>query len=294
MKNSIKKKKGRKIMKIILGVFAVFVVGIVIYFNIPYSPYKSAFTKKMKSRAQMVNPCSEVCTSEEFAKLPEPLQRYCNYIGLENTPKYQVIQTDFYKTKFVMDDKKNEKINMDYDLWLFYDKPFRSAFCTSSVKGIPFDGMDYCTDDKKGGMKGFLGKAIQIFDVNSEQGYQAGLISWVAETAAINPSGLLSPYISYEVLDDKHVKATIQYDGVSGSGIFTINDEGAITEFYSDERQMEEINGVQTRIGWRCEYENYQQVGTMYLAQTVRSIKVYPDKEIVYFDSDNFKVNYIK
>ncbi|MDO5521159.1 MAG: hypothetical protein Q4G58_11765 [bacterium] len=287
----MKGKRRRKVM-IVVGVFMVIIGGILIYWNIPYSPGKASFTKQMQQRVEKLNKSEEVCTAEEIEKLPEPLQRYALYIGLENYPKYKMSNIKFANTKFVFDANSGKVLNMDYDLWLFNDQPYRSAFCSSSMYGVPFEGLDYCTEDKQGGMKGILGKAIRIFDVKDDQGYKAVLISWVAEGVTFNPAILVSPYLSYEVIDRNHVKATITYNGVSGTGIFTINDDGAITEFYSDERQVEEIDGVKTPVGWRCEYRDYIEKGNTRQISKVRCVKVFPVKEVVYFDSDDFIVEH--
>ncbi len=286
--------KARNRIMIFVGFILLLVGGILIYWNISYSPYKADFIKKMENRLDDITKNDDVCTSEEIASLPETIQRYCKYIGLENFPKYQAARIIFKKTKFVFDAQSGKILDMDYDLWLFNDKLYRSAYCTSSMYFVPFDGIDYCTDDNQGGMKGILGKAIQIFDIYDSHGYKAALISWLAESIAFNPSMILSPYVTYEVIDDMHVKATVTYNGVSGSGIFTINEEGAITEFYSEERQIENINGTLTPIGWRCEYENYIMKNGINQINTVRCIKVFEDKEVVYFDSDNFVVTYFK
>lgn len=286
-------KRGTKVM-IFIGIVFVLIGLILIYWNVPYSPYKSAFTKRMKSRLEKVEKTSEVCTKEEIEKLPVPLQRYCKFIGLENSPKHNAVHTLFKNTDFVFDSKSGKIIDMDYDLWLFYDKPYRSAFCTSSIKGIPFDGEDYCTDDKQGGMKGFLGKTVQIFDESNSQGYKAGLISWFAESLGINPSVMLSPYVTYETIDDCHVKATVNYNGVSGSGVITLNEEGAVIELYSDERQEEKVDGVMTKVGWLCEYKDYKMQDGLRRVNHVNCNKIFKDREFVYFNSDNFQVNYLK
>lgn len=278
----------------IAGIILILICVLLVYWNIPYSPFKNLFLHDMKKRASRIAESKEVCTPEEIAKLPDALQKYCDYISLDKFPKYQIVRTEFKKSKFVFDAQSGKVLDMDYDLWLFYDEPYRSAYCTSSMFGVPFDGVDYCTEDQQGGMKGILGKAIRIFDVRDKQGYKAELITWMAESVLVNPSALLSPYITYEQIDDSHVKATIHYNGVSGSGIFTFNEEGAVIEFYSDERQVETINGVETMVGWRCEYEDYIQNGEIHKITTVRCVKVFPDKEVVYFESDNFKVDYIK
>lgn len=282
-------------MMTILGILVLIIIAIAVYWVIPYSPYKAKFDNQMEERANITNELSEVCTREEIQQLPEILQNHCEYIGLEGFRKYQGVNTKFENTNFVFDASTDKMMDMDYDLWLFYDKPYRSAYCTSRMYGVPFDGFDYCTDDNKGGMKGILGKTIPIFDIRDEQGYVAILITWIAESAAINPSALLSPYVNYEVINDTQVKATVTYNGVKGSGIFTVNEAGVLTKFESDERQVEEINGVKTLIGWRCDYDKYEERNGIMVPSVVRSVKIFPDKkEVVYFESDNYKINYLK
>ena len=277
-----------------VGVVFVIIGLLLIYWNISYSPYKSKFDKEMKSRAENVEKVEEWCTRGEIEKLPEPLQRYCNYIGLEGFRKYQVARIYFKNTDFVFDSNSGKVLDMDYDLWHFYDDWFRSAYCQSSMFGVPFEGMDYCTEDLEGGMKGILGKMIQIFDECTKQGYKAGIITLFAEGLTLNPSILFSEYVTYETVDANTVNVKITYNGVTGNGTIYLNDEGAITSFYSDERQVEKIDGVETPIGWKCEYEDYREQNGILQAGTVRSVKIFSDKEVVYFSSDNYKIEYIK
>lgn len=281
---------------IVIGlILLVLIGGIIIYWKSPYSPEKEKFHNSMQKRVDGTKKSDAVCTREEIEQLPEPLKKYCDYIGLENFPKYQVANAVFDNTDFVFDTASGKVISMNYDLWLFYGDFYRSAFCSSSMYGIPFEGLDYVTEDKQGGMKGILAKHIRLFDEQEEQGYKASLISWLAESATINPSVLLSPYVTYEEIDDTHVKATVSYRGVSGSGIFTFNADGAITEFYSPERQVEEIDGVKMELGWVCTYDGYEERNGIKIATKIKSIKVFPDgKELVYFAAEDYTVEYMK
>lgn len=273
----------------------IILIGIIVFFKIPYSPVRNKFQADIEAKVEEVKGSQEVCTYEEIEKLPAPLQKFCNYIGLENYPKYQVVNAMFHKSDFVFDTKSGKVLSMDYDLWLFFDDIYRTAYCGSSLYGIPFEGIDYVTEDVQGGMKGILAKVIPIFDERVEQGYRAGIISWLAEGAGLNPSVLLSPYITYEEIDDQHVKATVTHKGVSGSGVFTINELGEITEFYSDERQIEEIDGKMMQLGWKCYYSDYQEIDGIKMATKVRSDKIFPDgRELTYFSSDDFDVEHIR
>lgn len=284
--------KRRNKIKMIIGIILVLAGVILIYWNIPFSLQKKEFNNKMNSRLEKLVEKEEYVTRDDIEKLPLPLQKYCDYIGIEGFKKHRAARIFFEDTDFVFDDKSGKVLKMDYDLWLFYDKWYRSAYCKSSMYGIPFDGMDYATDDGKGGMKGIIGKAIQIFDVCTKQGYQAGLISWFAESLTLNPVVLFSEYVTYEEIDDNSVKVIISDGEVRGEGIIYLNDKGEVTTFYSDDRQVEEIDGEMKRIGWRCEYENYQKQNGIMQAKTVKSIKIYPDKEVTYFASDNFFIEY--
>lgn len=98
---------------------------------------------------------------EETKKMPPVLQRYCEYIGIEGMPKYKAIRAYFKDTDFIFDDKSGKVLKMNYDLRLFYDTWYRIVFCQSSMYGVPFEGSDYCTEEREGGMKGCLGKWCQ-------------------------------------------------------------------------------------------------------------------------------------
>lgn len=293
---------------IIILIIVLIIASAITYISIPYSPLKSSFNKEMQERTkQTINSAGN--SSFEYKdiyslSIPEPIKRYYQYIKINSWKNNSVVNAVFKDTDFVMDSKTGQIINMDYDLWLFFDKPYRQAYCYSKIGPIPFEGIDYCTVNKTGGMKGVLAKSIKIFDECNEQGYKAALLSWLAEGAAFNPYVFVSDYVCCEQIDDLRVKATVNYDGVSASGIFTFNMEGQITQFYSDERQVELVNGELIHIGWRCDYLGYSDGATEsgYDQTTskddakhithVSCVKVYTDHQLTYFDSENINLTY--
>lgn len=284
------KKKGFKIMAYIAGALLIIIGSILIYWNIPYSPNQCAFKKKIEQRLKTTTEAKERYTSQEIERLPVAMQRYFNYIGCVGKEKHNVVNIQFEDVNFQFD--KSTKIKMDYNLWLFADQPYRAANIVSSRYGVPFEGQDYMTDTE-GGMKGILGKAFQIFDTHDEQMYEAGLISLAIE-GIFNPAILLSDYITYEEIDENHVKATISYNGKSGTGIYTIEDDGQISVFESDRRQKEIIDGEISYLGWRTEGEQYKEVEGIKVPTVIRAITIYPEREEVYFEANKIALNYYK
>lgn len=273
----------------ILGVLLILVAIVLVYWNGNYSKEHNRFTKEMKKRAERQEKISQTYTKEEIERLPKALKEYLNFVGLEGSIKKTVQHVVFDHTRFVFDEKTNKILDMNYDLWLFTDKLYRQAFCSAKMFGIPFEGIDYYDDAKNvGGMKGFLGKAIQIFDQPVEDMQRVVYITILAESAMMNPGFLLSPYITYEEVDDQTVKAKITYKGVSGHGVFKFDKVNETLTFYSDERQgKEERNGEMVAVGWKCIGSGFRanKDVKLKLATHAQAIKVYPDKELVYFDS---------
>lgn len=268
--------------------------AILLYWHIPFSPMHHKFRKEMQRRGENIEKNDALCLRKEIDTLPEPLKKYCDFICLENQSKPKKMHTVFKKTKFVFDESTGKIINMDYDLWIFLDKPYRQAFCSSSIYGIPFEGIDYQVEGKEdGGMKGYLAKCIRIFDTKIPEIQRTMLITILAEAAVLNPSVLLSEYVKYEQISDTRVKAVITYHGISGEGIFTFDSETEALIFESDQRQVpEEINGKIVNVGWRCEGTDFVEKDGVKVPARARAVKIYPDREVVYFDASDITTTF--
>lgn len=280
--------------KVLLGIFIVVLV-LLLFFLLPFSFHKRAFEQKMESRVEALVETKDRCSQEEIDQLPVAMQKHLGFIGLVGTKKFAGVNIEYKKAFFLFDTKKNTQLHINYDLWLLCDPPFRQAYIQSSIFGLPFEGVDYMNKET-GGMKGYLGKILPIFDIEEKQAFKAGLISWLAEGAALNPSILLSDYVEFEEIDERSVRAKVTSQGISGEGIFRFNEEGILYSFESDERQVEEVDGVKRAIGWKTYYEDFEEVSYFKLPKSMKATKIYPDKdkEVVYFDSDDYEIIWYK
>lgn len=52
------------------------------------------------------------------------------------------------------------------------------------------------------------------------------------------------------------------------------------------------MNGVETKLGWKCIYSGYHEQQGIKIISKAESIKIFPDHELTYFSSDQIKVTY--
>lgn len=278
----------------LLGIILIVVGSILVYWAVPFSPEKLQFDKIISTKMAETPNADSVYTKEDIEKLPEALQRYFNYINCVGKPKHNAVRVMFQDVYFNFDSKERI-MSINYEDWLFADVPFRMAFITASMFGVPFNGTDYLLENE-GGMKGIIGKVIKIFDIHNERMYVAGLLTWLGE-GTCNPAILLSDYIEYKQIDESHVEATVSYNGLKGTGTFTIDKQGRITKFESMEREVAEIDGSMIPINWYCEYMDYIPSvahDEILMPSNVSISKGFPDRDVVYFKSDDFELTFYK
>lgn len=79
-------------------------------------------------------------------------------------------------------------------------------------------------------------KALSLINITNEGGDkvdQGTLQRYLAEICWF-PSAALSPYIEWEAIDNTSAKATMSYNGVSGSVTFQFNNQGDMTACSAD------------------------------------------------------------
>lgn len=278
-------------MGILIGI-AIFVVIVLVWFNIPYSPVKSAFSKdiqRLKTNNRLQEE-GELFAKEDFAHLPPAIQKYienCGYIG---TPKMSYLKMEYHNVNF-MQGKNGPALKIDYTQYNFVAEPCRMALIDSSMFGVPFEGYDYY-ENGTGGMKGVIAKVITLFNQTGTDMDKACLATYLAE-CLFAPSILLQDYITFEEISDYEVKATITYGGQTASGIFKFNENYEFTSFTTNDRAVTNSDGTMEYIPWSAVCGDYQ-IGDNGIKHPTKfkAIWNYPDGDFVYFDGKISEVSY--
>ncbi len=295
---------------IILTVLAIVLIGMLIFFRVPYSPVRAKYKKVTEERlaeeerltaakATQESTASPETSSEtspetKIANLPEPVQRYLRQSGFLslnpslnlsfspslNRTKTLGMSASLHNADFVMGPERTIKV--DYVQLNLANRPERYALITASLFGIPFEGFDAFTGEV-GSMKGVLAKIIPLFNQKGENMTKAGLVTWLAECLLV-PGAALQDFIAWEAIDQNHAAASITWNGHRASGVFTFAENGDLLGFRTSDRTATDMNGHETQVDWSELYSDYHEVDGLHLPQIIQSVWHYPAGDIIYFN----------
>ena len=271
----------------ILGFMIILVVAIIIFLKIPYSRTRNEFQRDVKRhKAQAaIQMQTGVFTQQDIEDLPEAIQTHFRVAGIIGKPimsrfSMLVPSTPLYRSR------DSAPLILDYNLYVFAYSPVRLAYMTTSMFGIPFEAYD-STQHGEGFMRGVIGKVFTLFNETGSVMDQGQLITYLGEFVLM-PSFIFSDYVTWEVIDAHNVKATISYGEVSGSGVFTLGDDGFIRYFRTDERAKVNTDGSIDFIEWSIIYEDWtKDENGIYMPGNFKIIWHEPEGDFIYFESIN-------
>ena len=274
-------------MMVIAGVLLSIIGMITVFFNIPYSKTRAEFAQITGRLSTEITSENGVFTEAEIAALPGSVQKYFRYCGYIGTPKMSYMKATYQDVAFSFGRDKPTVI-MDYTQYNFVGEPSRIAYIDSSMYGIPFEGLDsYIAGN--GSMRGVLAKLFTLFDQSGDAMDKAGLVTFLSE-CLIMPDAALQNYVAWEEIDDLHAKATISFNGITASGIFTFKENGEMHSFTTDDREAISTDGSREKVKWSAVCSEYLETNGIKKPTVSQAIWHYDDGDLVYFDAKDLVV----
>lgn len=262
---------------------------IFLWFSIPYSPLKTEFEKECGWLSENAILHDDTFSKEVLAGKPELLQKHIEYCGLSNQPMMKYSFAEHKDADFLLQDG-SPMVKMQYKQINLSAMCERAAFIDIKMGGIlPFQGLDDNVGGK-GRMKGVAAKLFTVFDVQGNEMDVSALVTVLSE-GVICPSFFMHDDIRWSEIDSRHLHATLTHHGMSVSGIFEFNGEGAVIGFYTKDR-YEESKGAMIPRDWRIECSGYKERNGIKYPTVFKAFWVYPDHEKIYFSCDNVVINY--
>jgi hypothetical protein len=205
---------------------AIVVVGLMIGFGV--WNFNSNARAELQSFLQKRTTSQTILTNEMIAGLPPVVQKWLlrtNAVGKEVTHTVRLKQKGAMRTT-----PDGAWMPVEAEQWFTVDKP--GLFWLADVRVVP--GIHLAGRDKyENGRGHMLIKALSLFPVADAKGKeidQSSMLRYMAEMAWF-PSSALSQYLRWEQIDSAKARATMTYEGVTATGVFSFNPDGDMMSF---------------------------------------------------------------
>lgn len=215
------------------------------YFSYSFQSQISVERTEMLEKAN--GSSSAVLAEADLTELPVPVQNWLMKSGAMGKPIPQIVYLEQeLEMQMKQDDEKMSPAIADQ--YFTTDPPaFNWSVKMEMNPIIPVTGRDKF-EDGKGEM---LIKLLSVFPVanakDSPNIDEATLQRYLAEIVWF-PSAAISPYITWESIDDQSARATMEYKGTKGSGVFYFDEVGNFEKFvamrYKDAEDPEKLEWV--------------------------------------------------
>jgi hypothetical protein len=193
-------------------------------------------------------------TRDKLAPLPPPVQRYleyCNVVGKRTVRTVHLTQRGFFR-------RGDKWLPLTAEQYFTVNPP--AFLWHGSVRMAPLlrvtGGDSYL--DGKGHLSMRLLSLFKVADLRGPELDQSELLRYMLETSWF-PTGWLSNYLSWEELDNRSAKVTINDRGVQASGTLHFTDEGQLTKFTA-ERYYDEGHDKFTLKQWAPRVSVYKEI----------------------------------
>ena len=232
----------------------------------------------------------EVITEKDIEGLPEPVQRCfrnCSYIG-----KIKMINAKIELKNVLFKRAPNDKwMRLKCHQYNSVSDPTRIVYLKNKILGMfPFEACDRCINGK-GNMLIRLLKLFTIADAKGIEMNKSALVTVLSEMFIV-PTYALQNYIKWEAIDSNSAKATLTYNDINVSGIFTFNDKGEMISFYTEDRYSAEKDGTYKQIPWSAIINSYYEKDGMKFPCNLKAIWHYESGDFEYFKGEISNIEY--
>ncbi|HAM97071.1 MAG TPA: hypothetical protein DCQ26_00515 [Marinilabiliales bacterium] len=269
-------------------------VIISIYFTmISCISVRKAFIIEVREQLQNQSISNDNLEAKDIQSLPECVQRYMNYIGCIDKPKISNVQILFGRTKHIKEPNATPTDLRFCEQYNFSEIPYRNFYMNGKMKGLSFEGKENYIKGK-GNMKIKLLNLFFVVNLKNKEIDQSALVTYLAECALI-PSGFLNKNIVWQSIDKNTVKAIIDDNNNSVSGIFYFNEIGELIKFVSDDRYYITTENKLVKMQWIAEMGNYRLMSCgLKLSSYLKATWKLHEGDFLYFDGEINDINYNK
>ncbi|MFN7985781.1 MAG: DUF6544 family protein [Vicinamibacterales bacterium] len=192
--------------------------------------YERLVRDAMSESAQRHN---AVVPDTALLAVPPQVRRYLEFAGVPGAPPLHAVRVRM--TGRIRSSATSEWMPFTADQHSFFDPPRRYFWMTATRGGLPIDGLHvYGTTDAS--MRIRLLSLFPVVSMGGPEMMRTETVTVLNDMCIMAPARLLDPAIRWRELDAHSVEATYSNAGHVVHAVLVFNDEGALENFWSDDR----------------------------------------------------------
>lgn len=236
----------------------VLIILVVIIAGYSVWSFNQKASREIESLFLEANTNGRVITEDMLHDLPAPVQRWlihCGVVGREEIQTAYVKQTG----KMKLNPGQKNWIKTEAEQSFNVIQPQFTWWVKTSMFGLPVVGRDDYVDGKGSMLIKLVGLLPVVSLADNPKLSESTMQRFLGEIVWI-PTAALSPYITWEAVDDTSARATMEYAGVKGSALFYFNEAGEParviipryrditdkepTDWEAEIKKVERVNGI--------------------------------------------------
>jgi hypothetical protein len=264
-------------------------IGIVIAYG-TWSYYKTYKKEVINGLTKTAAQPSDLLTETDIAGLPEPVRKYLFYTGAVGKPK-----VEHFKVEFVGQIRKNEQsewMPFTSEQYNFMEPATRLFFMKATMKHLPVAGFH----SFKNGDAFMDIRLFSLFKVQYQTGKEMGVaetVTFFNDMCCMAPATLIDKRIQWLEIDRNKVKASFTNQGITISAWLFFDEQGALTNFISEDRFAVSDDGAAKQIPWATPLKDYKLLNEHQVPGYAEAIYTYPEGNLTYgtFRTTNIEYN---
>lgn len=196
-----------------------------------------------------------VVREEDLSHLPEPVQKYLRFAGVVGKPRVRNFRAAGTGSMHRSSGDRGMKITTRQ--YNFFNEPARLYYITSSVFGIPVDGLHAYIGDSAT-MRINAAYFFPVVDAGGEKMKMSENVTLFNDMCLFAPATLINRDILWEPVDPRTAWARFTHNGITISAMLYFGESGKLTGFVSDDRYMSADGKAYARYQWSTPVKRYR------------------------------------
>jgi hypothetical protein len=221
------------------------------------SPSLSRFWSVYKSEVQnrlTADVLESSVTEDDLSHLPDQVQKYLRFVGAVGKPRVRNFRAAGTGS---MSRANGREMKIRTEQYNFFDDPARLYYITSSLFGIPVDGLHAYAGDSAT-MKINVAYFFPVVNAGGENMKMSETVTLFNDMCLFAPATLISNDILWEPVDPRTVWARFTHNGITISAMLYFAESGKLTGFVSDDRYLSADGKTYARYQWSTPVKKYR------------------------------------